>query len=125
MGSRKQSCGDNIYFRDTPTGPWQQRDSFHSSDDGAMHPKHVARDTSVNRVLISNDFVYFGGTGPTFPDALIDKDGRQICKRGIGRSSFGDPALLHSMEKWLHGLGSTGYQGPPQEWLTLRDAAHA
>ena len=26
MGSRKQSCGDNIYFRDTLGGDWCQRD---------------------------------------------------------------------------------------------------
>ena len=63
MGSRKQSCGDNIYFRSTPDSDWSQRDSFHSRADGQINPQHVARDTGVNRVLISGDFIYFGGTG--------------------------------------------------------------
>ena len=69
-GSRKQSCGDNVYFRDTPGSEWCQRDSFHSLENGQLHAQHVARDTGVNRVLISNDFLYFGGTGPAFPDGL-------------------------------------------------------
>src|SRR5689334_12341835 len=29
-GSRKQSCGDNIYYRANKDGGWCQRDSFHS-----------------------------------------------------------------------------------------------
>src|SRR5690606_54888 len=84
MGSRKQSCGDNIYFRNTPGADWLQRDSFHSRENGQINPQHVARDTGVNRVLISNDFVYFGGTGPAFPENLRDRDNRPLCKQGIG-----------------------------------------
>ena len=33
-GSRKQSCGDNIYYRASPDANWQQRDSFHSLPNG-------------------------------------------------------------------------------------------
>jgi Nucleotide modification associated domain 2 len=120
LGSRKQSCGDNIYFRKTPDGEWCQRDSFHSHADGQLHPRHVARDTGVNRVLISNDFIYFGGSGPTFPDGLHDRDGRSLCKSGIGRSCFDDPQLVEALEHWVHGLNMSGYQGPPQEWISLR-----
>jgi hypothetical protein len=120
MGSRKQSCGDNIYFRETPDGDWRQRDSFHSHADGQLHPRHVARDTGVNRVLISNDFTYFGGSGPEFPDDLHDRDGRPLCKSGIGRSCFDDPQLVEALEHWVRGFGVSGYQGPPQEWISLR-----
>ena len=119
-GSRKQSCGDNIYFRDTPKGKWCQRDSFHSTEDGHLHLKHVTRDTGINRVLISDDFVYFGGTGPAFPDDLQDAGGRPLCKSGIGRSCFEDPQLLEALKCWLLGLNVRGYQGPPQEWISLR-----
>lgn len=120
MGSRKQSCGDNIYFRSTPNGDWSQRDSFHSRVDGQVNPQHVARDTGVNRVLISSDFIYFGGTGPAFPSELQDRDGRLLCKRGIGRSCFDDPELVEGLERWVRGFGVSGYQGPPQEWISLR-----
>ena len=120
MGSRKQSCGDNIYFRDQPGGEWCQRDSFHSSEDGQINPQHVARDTGVNRVLISNDFIYFGGEGPAFPDNLHARDGRPLCKSGIGRSCFDDSQLVEKLERWVRGFGVSGYQGLPQEWISLR-----
>ena len=76
-GSRKQTCGDNIYFRKDAGAPWQQRDSFHSREDGGADPQHVNRDTGVNRVLVSQDFVYMGGQGPFLPD-LRDAQGRPV-----------------------------------------------
>lgn len=120
LGSRKQSCGDNIYFRYTPEHEWQQRDSFHSREDGVINPLHVARDTGENRVLISSDFVYFGGTGPVFPNNLRDRDDKPLCKAGIGRSCFGDPQLVEALERWVRSFGVSGYQGPPYEWISLR-----
>lgn len=119
-GSRKQSCGDNIYFRLGASVLWHQRDSFHSRPDGSSNHEHVARDTSVNRVLISNDFVYFGGEGPVFPDELKDQKGRHLCKRGIGLTTFDDARLVVRLERWIRSLGVSGYQGAPFEWLTLR-----
>ena len=120
LGSRKQSCGDNIYFRNRPQDNWLQRDSFHSRENGQLHPQHVARDTGVNRVLISEDFIYFGGTGPAFPDDLRDGDGKSLCKSGIGLSRFDDPQLVQDLEHWIRGFGVSGYQGPPYEWISLR-----
>jgi hypothetical protein len=119
-GSRKQSCGDNIYYRSADDTGWCQRDSFHAQANGDLNPQHVARDTGVDRVLISDDFVYFGGEGPTFPAGLRDAAGRPLCKRGIGRSVFDDPELVASLEHWVDGLGPPGYQGAPFEWLSLR-----
>lgn len=120
MGSRKQSCGDNIYFRNTPDADWRQRDSFHSREDGRINQQHVARDTGVNRILVSDDFIYFGGTGPVFPANLRDRHGRPLCKKGIGRSCFDDPSLIARLERWVRNFGVSGYQGPPQEWISLR-----
>lgn len=118
-GSRKQNAGDNIYF---PTARgWAQRDSFHSKSDGSPNPKHVANDTQVDRVLLSDDFVYFGGEGPEFPADLQDKYGRHICKAGIGRSKFNDYALEEKLVAWLDSIGPRGLQGSPFEWLSLRE----
>ncbi|WP_367373107.1 hypothetical protein [Pseudomonas lini] len=119
-GSRKQSCGDNIYFRGNPESDWNQRDSFHSKEDGALKPEHVKRDTGTNRVLISSDFVYFGGEGPEFPEHLVDRRGRRLCKSGIGSTTFNDPQLFESLETWVRSLDLTGYQGAPFEWISLR-----
>ena len=120
-GSRKQSCGDNIYFRDSSDCDWCQRDSFHSQENGHRHPGHVETDTGVNRVLISTKFVYFGGEGPKFPSGLKDRNSRPLCKSGIGRSRFDDPKLVADLERWLDGLQAWGYQGAPFEWISLRE----
>lgn len=119
-GSRKQSCGDNIYFRASSEAAWQQRDSFHSLPNGMLNPEHVARDTGVNRVLISNDFVYFGGEGPEFPKALKDQQDRSLCKTGRGLTTFDDAQLIANLEQWVRSYDVSGYQGAPFEWLTLR-----
>lgn len=120
-GSRKQSCGDNIYYRDATGKQWLQRDSFHSNADGSRRADHVARDTGVNRVLVSNRFVYFGGTGPRIPKELIAADGRSLSKQGIGYIVFDDEAFIADVEGWLASLGNQGYQGAPFEWISLRE----
>ncbi|MDG4674796.1 hypothetical protein P9A16_27085 [Shinella sp. 838] len=117
-GSRKQSAGDNIYF--PAGGGWGQRDSFHSKPDGSPNSEHVDNDTQVDRVLLSADFVYFGGEGPKFPNDLQDKYGRHICKVGIGRSKFTDVDMENKLVAWLDSIGPRGLQGSPFEWLSLR-----
>lgn len=120
-GSRKQSCGDNIYYRNPSNTRWLQRDSFHTSADGSPRADHVRRDTGVNRVLVSNRFVYFGGEGPRIPTKLIAADGRALSKVGIGYIVFEDPSFIAEVERWISSLGDQGYQGPPFEWITLRE----
>lgn len=120
-GSRKQSCGDNIYFRDAADKHWLQRDSFHSAADGSLNADHVKRDTGVDRVLVSDQFVYFGGEGPHIPATMSAADGRSLSKTGIGFYVFDDPAFIAQTEAWVLSLSDTGYQGPPFEWISLRD----
>lgn len=120
-GSRKQSCGDNIYYRDADNKRWLQRDSFHSNADGTRRDDHVERDTGVNRVLASDQYVYFGGTGPRVPKSLTAADGRSLCKNGIGYYVFDEPQFIGKVETWVAALSGAGYQGPPFEWISLRD----
>jgi hypothetical protein len=120
QGSRKQSCGDNIYSRDVADKTWLQRDSFHSHANGQRHDEHVGIDTAVDRVLISDDFSFFGGEGPVIPATLVDPNGRPLTKQGIGYSVFDDHALICDFENWFRGLGAPGYQGAPFEWISLR-----
>ncbi|QAA93594.1 Nmad2 family putative nucleotide modification protein [Pollutimonas thiosulfatoxidans] len=119
-GSRKQSCGDNIYFRNADDSEWFQRDSFHSHEDGSLHPQHVNRDTGVDRVLVSEDYVYFGGYGPAIPEYLRDFHGLDLCKSGRGVSAFRDPDLITQFVHWIRSLGVSGYQSAPFEWRMLR-----
>ncbi len=119
-GSRKQSCGDNIYYRDAASQIWLQRDSFHSNPDGTRHGNHVDIDTRIDRVLISQEFVYFGGEGPAFPSHLKDGKGRPICKSGRGQLKFDNPILITAFEDWYQSLGVKGFQGAPFEWISTR-----
>ena len=121
QGSRKHSCGDNIYYRNVANTQWLQRDSFHSNIDGTRRADHVSRDTGVNRVLASDQFVYFGGDGPRIPEALIAIDGRPLCKDGIGYYAFDDLPFISRVEAWVASLSVSGYQGPPFEWISLRE----
>jgi hypothetical protein len=125
-GSRKQSCGDNIYKRNTSTDLWVQRDSFHSLNNGAPNPEHIAKDTKVNRVLVSEDFVYFGGYGPSFPDALRNFDGFDVCKIGIGCKRFDHQPLILTFIEWIRSMAASGYSGyqfAPFEWRHFREQA--
>lgn len=117
-GSRKHSCGDNIYYRDPESGAWSQRDSFHSLADGTVNSDHVERDTGVNRVLVSDRFVYFGGQGPAVPTTLRAADGRPLTMAGRGQSRFRDAQLAADLETWISTLGDGGYQGRPFEWVS-------
>lgn len=77
-GSLKKMYGDNIYHHDGTK--WSQADSHHSQDDGSPNMENVNRDTSVDAVLISDEFYYFGIQGLEIPDTLI----KHVVKRGMG-----------------------------------------
>lgn len=107
-GSYRMACGDNIYDP-TDGDDWNQLNSYHSRADGTPYPKHINRDTSVDRVLISADFVYFGAEGPPIPDEL--KAG--IVLAGRGRLKVTDTDAIAAFEAWLDELDVRGYQGRP------------
>ena len=109
-GSYRMACGDNIYCPDGKTGGWTQLNSYHSNADGSPYHKHINRDTSVDRVLISDDFVYFGAEGPEIPD-ILKNDG--IVLAGRGRRKVTDADTIAAFERWLEGLGVKRYQGKP------------
>lgn len=116
-GSKKQVRGDNIYFR--CADGWNQLNSFHSNEDGSRHADHVARDTAVNRVLVSFNYVYFGANGPEIP--LFDSDGKQLCHARQGMRKFdssnpNDCEMINDFLTWLRGLEKSGYVSRPLDW---------
>ncbi|MFZ5685709.1 MAG: hypothetical protein ACOY9C_13835 [Pseudomonadota bacterium] len=70
-GTAKKLVGDNIYHRPTPEAPWIQEDSVHSLEDGSQCPLNTAHDTRINRVLLSDRFIYFGSLAPQVPPAVL------------------------------------------------------
>lgn len=116
--SERRACGDNVYYQED--GAWRQRRSFHTELDGSPNPKHIARDTGVNRVLVSDDYVYLGGYGPPIPSRFRGDHGFDICKKGQGRKIFDDPDLIGDFVEWLRSLGEPGYVSAPLDWKLKR-----
>lgn len=69
-GSRMRRAGDAIYYRDPVTGEWMQSDSLHSRPGGGVSVGDLERDTGVDRILLSDDFTYWGKLAPTLPADL-------------------------------------------------------
>ena len=71
-GSKKQAFGDNIYHRESGSAPWIQEDSYHTFSDGTTNFGNVPTDTKSDRVLLSRNFIYWGGDGPKLPNKFTD-----------------------------------------------------
>jgi len=119
-GSTKHASGDNIYRWDSQKKRWGQLDSYHSNADGSPNNDHIRRDTGVDRVLVSSEFVYYGGRGPKIPAKFRDHNGTDICKAGQGHKNVEDPDLIQPFLAWLNSKGDKGYAGPPFDWLKGR-----
>ncbi|PYF08666.1 hypothetical protein C8J30_11285 [Rhodobacter viridis] len=70
-GSRVMMLGDNIYHRQNDDAAWQQEDSHHSHPDGSPDASNIATDTQANRILISEQFTYFGASAPLIPGNIL------------------------------------------------------
>jgi hypothetical protein len=110
LGSKKLAFGDNIYFKEK--GVWHQENSHHSLANGKPNPANITHDTRVDRVLVSDDFVYWGAAAPTIPPALA----KNLCKRGPGHRCDFDEAFIGAVTTWLRGAGAWGYAGVPLDW---------
>lgn len=107
-GSLKVMYGDNIYHRESAKHSWQQEDSHHSLERGRPNKKNIDHDTRVNRILISDNYVYWGASAPKLPTSLSDLNlSRQYLvnhsketeialkawtKRHLGKGYIGEPA---------------------------------
>lgn len=111
-GSFKQMFGDNIYHRPTPNAPWIQADSRHSYEGAVVNEKNLRVDTGhTDKVLLSNDFVYWGEDAPTLPSLLAEFH--------IGRVgelwAFSD-AQVAKLLRWALSDNRRGRVGDPLEW---------
>jgi len=74
-GSRRAMVGDNIYRTDPQSGRWLQENSVHSKPNGEQDLANTEHDTQTDRVLISEEFFYFGENAPVVPSKLLEKIG--------------------------------------------------
>lgn len=117
-GSKKQTCGDNIYSRAAVTAPWNQLDSFHSHPNGGQNTAHTTKDTHINRMLVSEEFAYFGGEGPLLPTA--NRIRQVVVHQGIGEHSVADQRVIEAFVEWFRSLDARGFVGKPHDWLIGR-----
>ena len=110
--SIRKAFGDNIYHRDNTANEWIQIDSHHSYEHGKPNLKNLCHDTKIDRVLISDDFIYWGGSGPPIPAF----SGTDICKCGRGHKCRFPKKLIEDCIAWLRNINETGYCGTPLEW---------
>lgn len=114
-GSWLQASGDNIY-EPICEGQWKQLHSYHSNSDGSQRMDHTIKDTRVPRILISEDFIYFGAHGPKIPDEVAMFKEISLVKKGIGRLKIENQNLINNFESWLNSLGVKGFCGEPWDW---------
>ena len=115
-GSKKQAFGDNIYFQDDEE-QWQQQDSHHSWNDGSPNQFNIVRDTQTNRVLLSSEFAYWGGSGPEIPQEFRNYDEKyDICKKGQGHRCKFPENLVRDFIAWFRSLNAKGFLGAPLDW---------
>ena len=115
-GSKKQAFGDNIYHREPDSDSWAQENSHHTYADGTTNLRNVATDTKCDRVLLSNDFAYWGGYGPELPpQSTTGGDIDLRAHRGYKSKIFSD-ALILDVVRWIRDIGECGYLGEPLDW---------
>lgn len=123
-GSLKLVYGDNIYHR--AGRRWVQEDSHHSFENGRPNPRNIARDTSINRILVATKFVYWGRAAPAIPKRFrpFQATGEDICCPGQGHRVMSQK-LAVAFEKWLGSVGRWGVQAFPLEFDAHRRATNA
>lgn len=112
-GSIKRAYGDNIYHRG-PSGDWVQADSRHSLSDGSPNQGHIDRDTSADAVLASQQFTYWGATGPNIPKHLREGELDLVHTAQSHRCCFPD-ATCDEAIVWISSLES-GVHADPPDW---------
>ncbi len=107
--TRKRQYGDNIYCTNSQ-GEFIQMDSHHSLAAGATNTFNLNKDTSVDRVLVSDCYTYWGGSGPVLPAELH----YTLARRGH-RSKFTDDEVA-AFVRWAEPLLGQGFCGRPFSW---------
>ena len=108
----ERALGDNIYHQDR-AGEWQQALSQHSHENGQQDWKLTRQDISGEKVLIGDDFIYWGGDGPPLPHNL-----RGLIAGRFYRSKSNEKYILDFLE-WFESQRERGLVGLPTDEAPL------
>ncbi len=110
---KQAACGDNIYYLDPDAKQYCQVPySYHCHKDGTTDLKHLENDTKVDRVLISNDYIYWGGDGPP----LHEFCGVNVCCSVQGYKCKFPDEVVQAFITWIRGFKDKGYVGEPLDF---------
>lgn len=110
--SKKNAYGDNIYHHNTHSEEWIQEDSHHSHEGGRLNQANLRRDTSVDCVLTSESFIYWGGSGPELPGKFIP----EILAPGRGHKNNFKEFFVKEFVDWIETQPKSGCLGRPLDW---------
>ena len=108
----ERACGDNIYYRDLESPQFRQLRSFHNRQDGSQNRNMLIHDTKVDRVLVSTDFIYWGGEVPSIPEF----DGESIVHTTHGHRSNFSNRVVREFVAWIRGFDTDGFLGAPLDF---------
>jgi hypothetical protein len=112
-GSLKAAYGDNIYHRDSQ-GEWIQENSHHSLPNGAINQLNSTSDTSADRVLVSDNYSYWGKDAIAIPDE--SNAGPSVVHPGVGHSCHFPSDFVARVDSWLQAQPGLGFSGRPADW---------
>ena len=79
---------------------------------GHFSPRQFVRDqVRTDRVLVSSDYIYWGGDGPLLPENLSDL----IKPKGPGHKCNFPPEVIQTFIQWFEGQPDRGLVGTPFE----------
>ena len=110
--NKKKTLGDNIYYKDPDTQLYCQIPSRHSCSDGTPDRDRLCHDTSVDRVLISDDYIYWGGEGPLVPEFRAFN----VCHVTQSHRSIFPYEVVQDFIIWISDFNERGYRGKPLDF---------
>lgn len=111
-GPLMRMVGDRTYRHEDGSADWSFDTSMHyvanaPQTDGG----HVVRDTKVNRVLLSQHYTYWGGSGPAVPPHLLP-----LFPKGRGFKSKHEAMLLAELHDFIGVSQPLRLAGDPADW---------
>ena len=86
--------GDNIYHH--VGEEWMQEFSHHSMPDGSINYVNLDRDTQTDRVLISQDYYYFGNNAIDMPQRF-----ETLIRKGLNHIVCKDEAVINNFISYI------------------------
>ncbi len=121
-GSVKQRYGDNIYHRSGKAKIWTQLPSHHSHSDGSPNQANIANDTKSENVLLGEEFIYWGASGPKMPSRFRQGAGlADICCTGQGHKCNFESDLAEAFVAWIRHRSERGLVGLPADFRKVKN----